>query len=336
MEIVSIFDLITLVANICIFIILLKFWSKSLLFYSKIIFTFLISLNLFHSISNFLEWSGITNFFDPYEDYVQILKPLLWFTLFFVLMQEISESKIKSSEKKYREAYNQAEFYKDIYSHDINNILQNVCSANELIKVYIKDAERLSEMDELMEIIDSQVKRGTRLVLNIRKLSKLNDSPVEAHLVNLTEVLHKSIDYIKASYANKDLSIKIESVLKETQIQANELLEDIFINILINAVTYNKSLQIEILIKISKFQEDTKNYIKIEFIDNGFGIQDNRKEIIFKRGIKTVSSSKGMGLGLSLVKKIIDNYRGKIWVEDKVSGDYTKGSNFIILFPEVS
>ena len=41
-----------------------------------------------------------------------------------------------------------------------------------------------------------------------------------------------------------------------------------------------------------------------------------------------------MGVGLSLVKKIIKKYNGKIWVEDKVKGDYTQGSNFIILIPE--
>ena len=43
-----------------------------------------------------------------------------------------------------------------------------------------------------------------------------------------------------------------------------------------------------------------------------------------------------MGIGLSLVKTIIDSYEGKIWVEDKVKGDYTKGSNFILLIPETN
>ena len=43
-----------------------------------------------------------------------------------------------------------------------------------------------------------------------------------------------------------------------------------------------------------------------------------------------------MGLGLSLVKKIIESYHGQIWVEDRFEGDYSKGSNFIVLIPEAT
>ena len=41
-----------------------------------------------------------------------------------------------------------------------------------------------------------------------------------------------------------------------------------------------------------------------------------------------------MGFGLTLVKKLIKSYNGKIWVEDNVKGDYTQGSNFVLLIPE--
>ena len=71
----------------------------------------------------------------------------------------------------------------------------------------------------------------------------------------------------------------------------------------------------------------------MEFIDNGIGISDKRKEIIFQEGIESEKGTKGMGFGLSLVKKIIDKYNGKIWIEDRIKGDYTKGSNFVILIP---
>lgn len=48
------------------------------------------------------------------------------------------------------------------------------------------------------------------------------------------------------------------------------------------------------------------------------------KEMIFKRGNRGLKGSKGMGIGLSLVKKIIRGYDGKIWIEDRVKNDYKK------------
>ncbi len=74
-----------------------------------------------------------------------------------------------------------------------------------------------------------------------------------------------------------------------------------------------------------------KSNIKAEFIDNGIGIEDSRKKLIFLRGYNKDVTTTGMGFGLSLVKKIMDSYHGKIWVEDRVLGDFSKGSKFIIL-----
>ena len=72
----------------------------------------------------------------------------------------------------------------------------------------------------------------------------------------------------------------------------------------------------------------------MEFQDNGKGIANTRKETIFQRGYTEEKSVQGMGL--SLVKKIIKNYNGEIWVEDRIKGDHSQGSNFILLIPEVN
>jgi len=77
------------------------------------------------------------------------------------------------------------------------------------------------------------------------------------------------------------------------------------------------------------------DFVRIEFIDNGIGIPDVRKNTIFNRRVGYNSNLKGMGIGLSLVKKIVQLFNGEIIVEDRIKGDYTKGSNFILKFPRI-
>ena len=62
-------------------------------------------------------------------------------------------------------------------------------------------------------------------------------------------------------------------------------------------------------------------------------ISDKKKKVIFEERFNKDKGSKGLGFGLTLVKKIIESYGGKIWIEDRVKEDYTKGTNFIFLIP---
>ena len=81
--------------------------------------------------------------------------------------------------------------------------------------------------------------------------------------------------------------------------------------------------------------KDDEEFVKIEFKDNGFGIIDDRKKAIFERNYKKDRSTGGMGIGLSLVKTIINSYNGQVWLENRIIGDHTKGSNFIILLEQI-
>ncbi len=249
------------------------------------------------------------------------------------LEQKVAErtKELKKSEKKYREAYNRANFYKDLFTHDMNNILQNVQLSIEFLSQ--KELKEIENLDELIGIFEKQVKRGARLILNVRKLSEIEESQFSVKLIEVYDVLEKAIEYINKSFQDRQIYAKIESSSKEYYVKANELLTVIFENILINAVKHNENPSVEILIKISEYQKNGINYLKLEFIDNGRGINDEVKEKIFVTSYIKDRRSTGMGLGLSLVKKIIEKYNGHIWVQDKVQGDYKKGSNFVILIP---
>ena len=97
---------------------------------------------------------------------------------------------------------------------------------------------------------------------------------------------------------------------------------------------HNDNIEIEIFIRISDFEKENLKYVKLEFIDNGRGVVDSQKNEIFKRQEIKDQYSLGIGLGLSLVKRIINSIKGNVWVEDKIPGDHTKGSKFVILIRE--
>lgn len=244
-------------------------------------------------------------------------------------------TKRKNTEKQYKEAFNRAEFYKDIFTHDINNILQNIKSANELINMFKDSDAPLKKIQDLTEIINTQVDRGANLVNNIRKLSDLEDIKLSLEILDAHEVLNKSISAIKHSYYEKNINIEIKTSIENMNVKANHFLMDVFDNLLINAITYNHEETIYITIEISRIEKKGQKYFKFEFKDNGVGITEQRKKVIFNREKQINREGKGMGLGLSLVKKILESFNGNIRVEDRIAGDHTKGSNFIIILREV-
>ena len=246
-----------------------------------------------------------------------------------------TELELKESEERYRNAYEQANLYRDLFVHDMRNILQNVNSSYELLSEFIYDPAKEEKSKKLLEMTGEQVRRGKELISNIQKLSQLEEVNIILEKINPYEFLEKSIAFIKNSFSKKKINIEVDIQNEKSLVQANELLLDVFENILTNAIRYNQSPIVEITIKCSKEQKKGVKYLKFEFMDNGRGISADQKKLIFQKGQRREKRSQGMGLGLSVVNKIMESYKGHIWVEDRIKGDYMKGSNFILLIPEV-
>ncbi len=246
------------------------------------------------------------------------------------------EENLRETEIKYEEAYNRSTLYKDLFTHDISNIIQNIS-----MSLYLLDQERKNRADlnsekpkSLFKNINSQLLRGKNLISNIRKLAEIEKDEIELKPTPLLEYLSNALNYVRESMLSDRIEIKVESMEKQIIVSANEILADVFENILINAIKYNHNAVPEIIITITKEKLSDRNYVRLEFKDNGIGIQDSNKENIFLEGYKDLKGGKGMGIGLSLITQIIKSYKGRIWVEDRIKGDHTKGSNFIVLIPE--
>ncbi|MFX0004371.1 MAG: ATP-binding protein [Candidatus Hodarchaeota archaeon] len=245
-----------------------------------------------------------------------------------------AEQELRKSEKLYREAYERAELFKDVFTHDINNIFHNIKSSAELISILKAKSGYGENLDEFFHIIDNQIERGVKLINNVQKLSKLEESKIMLRNVDVYDVLDEAIQFAYKSAQEKEINISVDKKVPNPKVRANEFLLDVFENILHNAIKYNQNHLINIQIIIGKTENGRKNYILMQFKDNGIGITDNKKELIFQKGHKKDTHVRGMGVGLSLVKKIIESYDGKIWVENRIKNDYSQGSNFLIEIPE--
>ncbi|MDG1724838.1 MAG: HAMP domain-containing sensor histidine kinase [Bacteroidia bacterium] len=162
-----------------------------------------------------------------------------------------------------------------------------------------------------------------RLNLITERFSKIGSEP-SLSIHSLSEVLNESISYINSRTSDKvSITIKDLKILENIQVSVNKpLFAWVIENICKNAVD---AMNGEGNIWFEVFENDS-NFIFINVSDTGKGISSNKQKTIFKPGYTT--KKRGWGLGLSLAKRIIENYhKGKIYVK---SSDIGVGTVFRI------
>jgi signal transduction histidine kinase len=237
--------------------------------------------------------------------------------------------------KVYADAYHKSKCLEGLFIHDISNLFQIISNSIELCETLLKEEEVSDVFTEYFQMISQQLTRGKKLIRNARTLSDLDEYKMCLEPVEVFSELKNAIDFSRISFPNKEIKVNVASGHVILYTFANELLSEVFENIVNNAIKYNRCDPVRIEVIVSKVEIQKENYIKIEFKDNGIGIDDTRKRTIFQEVHLKRRHSMGMGLGLSLVAKLMQIYGGKIWVEDRIEGDSSKGTNFIILLPFV-
>jgi signal transduction histidine kinase len=116
---------------------------------------------------------------------------------------------------------------------------------------------------------------------------------------------------------------------------ANELLHDVFANLVGNAVKHTGGNGTEIAVSVSTARAGNGSFYLASIEDSGPGIPDEMKVKVFNRLQRGDTRAKGMGLGLYLVKSLVESYHGRVWVEDRVPGNYTKGAKFVVMLQAI-
>jgi PAS domain S-box-containing protein len=219
-----------------------------------------------------------------------------------------------------------AEFFNDLMAHDLNNMHQGIMSSLELILSEDNLSEHLRKMAESAL---KQVNRSVSLINNVKKFSIVNQQDLILDKTDPAESLNAAIQIVSQSFPQQKITIETNLNTGMYCIMANEFLQDLFYNLLHNAVKATQTDDVRVMVSSSLTEEG--EYLKLDFEDWGTGIDDRLKENILTgidERVRRVS-----GVGLTLVKQIIDQYNGKVWIEDRVKGDHTQGARVVVLLP---
>lgn len=258
-----------------------------------------------------------------------------------VIVKNITDMKLKEDATKQAlqaafEAANMANNAKTDFlsrmSHDIRTPMNAIIGMTAIAAAHIDDKERVIDS---LEKITSSSKHLLGLINEILDMSKIESGKLELseEEFNLPELIDSMLTIVKplVKEKNHNLDIRIQDLKHENVIGDSLRIQQVFVNIMSNAVKYTPDYgNISVTIKEKKENQHTVGCYEFTFEDNGIGMTPEYLEHIFdpfERAKDTrINKIQGTGLGMAITKNIVRLMNGNIQVESKLG----EGSKFIV------
>ncbi len=205
------------------------------------------------------------------------------------------------------EAKKQEDFLHSLLRHDLKNKVKLINGYLQLMK----DVELKDEVEELVEKAKNVVDEEKNIINKVETMRELKEQ--ETYEINLEQVVYDVIDEIKDVADDFEFEVETISDPTDTVISGGPVIRELFTNLIGNSVAHSEGCKVKIEI------EQEEDIVRCTVEDNGKGIPEEMKTKIFKKGFKSGKHA-GSGLGLYLVKEIINRYRGDIEVSDSKMG----------------
>lgn len=239
--------------------------------------------------------------------------------------QNVIEARDKAEEEKRR-----AELYVDIMGHDINNLNQTALLSLELLAM----ARGIDEGGrKFLDKAIASVRGSAGIIENVRKIQQITGEKLEKEKVDIDSLISVCISESPRP-PGKKVTINYEGH-SGMYVCASTLLKEAFCNLINNSIKYSRE-EVTIDIAVKRGLVDSKESYIISIADNGIGIPDDLKPRLFRRFERGETKAHGKGLGLYIVRTLVERFGGTVSVEDRVPGDYTKGARFIITLPTLT
>ena len=247
-------------------------------------------------------------------------------------VSDFNELKIKYKEIKEIEKA-KSQFFANL-SHEIKTPLNIIYSCIQLLEVNKINGEKA--LSDAYNKYDNTLKQNCyrllRLVNNLVDMTKIDSGYmklifINCEIVSLVEDITLSIiPYVES----KNINIVFDTYIEELEIRCDpESMERVILNLLSNAIKFTNNDG-----NISVIVEADDKYVFIRVKDDGIGISKDIREDIFNRFVQEDKSlnrkNEGSGIGLALVKSLVELHDGEVYLED-----VSEGSEFVVKLPNI-
>ncbi|GAB6877914.1 hypothetical protein JCM17823_01880 [Halorubrum gandharaense] len=222
-------------------------------------------------------------------------------------------------EAELEERTTQLEFLHSLLRHDVQNGMMVINSRAEFL------ADRVD--DDVAEYAETIAGRSDDIAGKIDRMraaiAAITGEGAQKEVVDLSSVLNDRV----AALVTSEPDVEVETAVDEgLRIRANDLIDDVFENVLRNAINHNDADHPRM--RISAGREN--GTVRVRIADNGPGISPEKRDAVFRRGVTSAAEGHGgSGFGLFFVDTMVDAYDGVVRIEDAEEG----GAAFIFEFP---
>lgn len=214
-------------------------------------------------------------------------------------------------------------------SHDLRAPLRGISSFASLL---LKDYEGKLEAEGQLYLkkIDQGAKRMSQLINDLLALSRISRLEEPFEMTDMQEVLDTVLERIEFDIREKKVQLLIPHRLPCIKCNRTKITE-VFLNLINNAIKFSsKENASDPIVEVGFIEEESffRFYVK----DNGIGIDKEYHEQIFGifKRLHTNEEYEGTGLGLNIVKRVVEDHHGKIWIESEAG----KGAIFCFTIPK--
>ncbi|MEN9565132.1 MAG: hypothetical protein RLZZ69_328 [Cyanobacteriota bacterium] len=198
-----------------------------------------------------------------------------------------------------------------VTSHDLKAPLRAISNLATWLSEDL-EGQIPAENQQQLELMQSRVKRMDGLIQGLLEYSRVGRQNIPVTVVNLSELINEAIDFLSPP---PEFKIEVPPNLPTLTTQALSL-QQVFTNLISNAIKYHPQQQGKITILV----EEQEQFYQFGVQDDGLGIDPQYHDRIFTifQTLQARDSIESTGIGLSIVKKIVESQGGKIWVESQL------------------